>query len=164
MNEPGSTNNLIKIIMSKNFLSANDVLFYVIYSIDAPTSLHDVQRRMKDNFRGIKFPKGYKKRQTELCGPKNNFDYEEELGFYHVKNVAVVDLDGLNKLVYNTCLVYECETMGSLTVEFGHLPAKSFSVNDGSEYFENAYISAIIPDERVNEVVRLQTGKDFPKT
>ena len=147
--------------MNKSFLSANDVLFYIIYTCDAPTSLHDVQRRAKLNFNGVKFPKGYRKRQTELYGPKNPYnDYPEELGMYHVKNTAIVDLEGLNEFLYNSGLRYECETMGSMTIEYGIIPAKSFGSYD-YESSENAYISAILPKERVDEVIRLQTGKDF---
>lgn len=159
MEEPNPIKN--QVIMNKSFLSANDVLFYIIYTCDAPSGLHDVQRRAKFNFDGVKFPKGHKKRQTELYGPKNQWnDYPEEMGMYHVKNTAIVDLEGLNKFLYNSALRYECETMGSMTIEYGILPAKSFSCWDG-DASENAYISAIVPSERVDEVIRLQTGKDF---
>jgi hypothetical protein len=145
--------------MNKNYFSINDVLFYIIYTCDAPTSLHDVQRKARFNFDGVKFPKGYRKRQTELYGPKNEWnDYPEEMGMYHVKNVAVLDLNGLNKFLENSCLRYDCETMGSMT-EMGLLSAKSFSNFDRA--IENAYISAFIPDWRISEVIRLQTGKDF---
>ena len=147
--------------MDKRFITANDVLFYIIYSCDAPTSLHDVQRIAKRNFHGVKFPKGYKRSQTELYGPKNNFDFPEEMGMYHVKNVAIVDLAGLNKFLDNSCLRYECETLGSMTIEYGLLPAKSFSNCDGSEYFENAYISAIVSSERIDEAILAQTGHEF---
>lgn len=149
--------------MNKSFFSANDVLFYIIYTCDAPTSLHSVQRKAKSNFTGVKFPKGYRKRQTELYGPKNAYnDYPEEMGMYHVKNIAIVDLEGLNKFLYNSCLKYECETMGSMTMEYGIIPAKSFTYYDyNTDESENAYISAIVPNERVDEVIRLQTGKDF---
>ena len=45
--------------------------------------------------------------------------------------------------------------------EYGILPAKSFSDHDGYETYENAYISAFIPDERIDESIRLQTGHEF---
>ena len=161
LNEPGGTNQSNQFAMNEQFLTAKDVLFYIIYTCDAPTSLHDVQRTAKRNFDGVKFPKGYRKRQTELYGPKNAWnDYPEDMGMYHVKNTAIVDLDGLNKFLDNSCLKYDCETMGSLT-EYGILHAKSFTDHDGYETYENAYISAFIPDERIDESIRLQTGHEF---
>ncbi|MBU2249278.1 MAG: hypothetical protein KKD77_21200 [Gammaproteobacteria bacterium] len=68
---------------------------------------------------------------------------EPEYQAKHRKYVGYVNWDGLRSFLEDLCPSEVCDTMGALTLEYGLLPAVSFSDgNDG--YSRNAYISVII--------------------
>ena len=70
-------------------------------------------------------------------------DAEDEYVKYHRKYVGhmltFAEIKELAEYFYSTC-----QTMGSLTLEYGHLSSISWNVDDAAGYSLNAYISPIV--------------------
>lgn len=70
---------------------------------------------------------------------------DDDYGSCIVSKKWIVDnltLEAAAELIQDLGLMYDSETMGSLTYEYGWLPAKSYTCDDGTEYI-NAYVSMI---------------------
>ena len=66
----------------------------------------------------------------------------------------LLSVDELEELFRQTCMTYQGDTMGSLTTEYGWLPATSYAYYDQATYqptMQNtsAYVSVLIEDEDI---------------
>ena len=66
----------------------------------------------------------------------------------------LLSVDELEELFRHTCMTYQCDTMGSLTTEYGWLPATSYAYYDQATYqptLQNtsAYVSVLMEDEDI---------------
>lgn len=66
----------------------------------------------------------------------------------------LLSVDELEDLFRQTCMTYQCDTMGSLTTEYGWLPATSYAYYDQATYqptMQNtsAYVSVLFEDKDI---------------
>ena len=113
--------------------------FYIIYSFDCKDSV------------GYYYPrKSIMKKATitEVGKPDWVEDYDKDdentIGWKHRQLTAELSLDEFIEFMDDTCLSFKAETMGSLTLEYGWMPALSFGADDGVSYI-NCHVTPI-PD------------------
>ena len=117
--------------------------YYVIYSVDTNENacMSSHLSYLSEYFGKDKLI------QTE---DNSSYDYDYLEGAWengkHRKFAGLLSSKDLKGFLDDTGLCFEdCETMGSLTLEFGHIPAFSFR-GDNYDTIEGAYITPMIPN------------------
>lgn len=171
--------------MKKNpfAITFDDFVFYVIYThergYNLGTSKAVIQSRASSEL-DVETVPGHKFYQTEWRPITS--EEGQEYGTALVKYCGMVTFKGVKDLIWNNNLSQTYDTSGSLTIEYGHLPATSFSTEWVTEsYYNNysyddivrrlkgkcsemtyclqsqsqteCYISAMVLTERINEVI-----------
>lgn len=174
---------------NKAVITLQDFVFYVIYAKYGGYGYHTKKHLRKEicrDLKGVPSVKGhrfYMSEWTPLSGAMVD-------GMAEIKYCGVTTAVGVAQLVYNGCLYNAENTMGSLTVEFGHIPAVSLEdeyytppymvrtskdelkCNFKSNYYDgiyemqqchhsNAYVSPLVLDERIEEAVLAAYKKPY---
>ena len=114
--------------------------FYVIYSFDVPADTS--VKRYHPPFKSKYFPLT-ECNESEVFYAEHN-EYDDHNAGKHRKYAGILTRKQFDALVDAQDLHMEdIETMGSLTMEFGHLPAMSFN-GYGDCAYQNAYVTPFI--------------------
>jgi hypothetical protein len=121
--------------------------FYIIYSFDCKRNIS--VERFKPPFI----------RKWDLTEGDEQYEYDYLDGDYkngkHRKYTAELNKEQFKQFVDDCCLYMEdVETMGSLTIEYGHLPAFSFNGENEFAIWQKAYVTPfpehVDPNKQLN--------------
>jgi hypothetical protein len=116
--------------------------YYVIYSFDCATentkNAEDLSEKWKKIFEQTEDDDSY---DLAYLGDI----WAEEGNGFHRKYCGELTKEQLKEFIWDMGLYYDCETMGSLTLEYGHLPAFSMRAdNMFSDFIDCCYVSPLI--------------------
>ena len=132
-----------------NLLETVVFMFYVIYSFDWR---EETDPEPDCDINGVPVAFGGESRflpdkevldKLECTEDDDCADFEDMYP-HHRKYCGILTQEEFDKFIESTGLVAEdVETMGSLTLEFGHLPAISFNAGYDALGYVNAYVSPL---------------------
>lgn len=139
------------------------VKYVVLFSVINYITQFKAANKIKDITPNIINSKVKGKRVYKLSAKeKEELDYD--LTMYSHKYLTELNKEQLLELFNECCFRECCDTMGSITLEYGHLPAISFTYyNEGfGQYEYNAYISPLIliTDDEVNSNIELKDNRE----
>lgn len=112
------------------------------------------EQRNSERITNVGFSQHIKKLIKQKKAYPTDHEHEYYDGMHVVSRKVCIDsmsVQDLHDLIDDSCITYECETMGSLTLEYGWLNAKAFRYYD---YYSNqetqAYISILWEDSGFN--------------
>lgn len=123
-----------------------EIQFYVILTLDIVKDSNTTIKSCKPDL--VKYPK-FIVTETEV----------EEINYFskHRKYTGILTIEELASFVDNCYFDSTCQTMGALTIEYGMLPAISFSCDSNYDgYNINAYISPIFSPETEKKLSETQ--------
>lgn len=119
-------------------LTAQDIRFYVIYTLKKGYG-YMTNKDMKESC-SLKKPMIVK--GTKIVLTEDYKATESASGMREQKRCAQLTLKGLKDFLFDICFDGVCDTMGALTVEYGMLPAVSFSGYSDSSYIPTAVVKS----------------------
>lgn len=174
---------------NKAVITFDDFVFYVIYSRWGGYGCHtkkQLRKQVVQDLKDVPYVNGYRWGETDWV-PISGMMAD---GFAEIKYDGVTTADGVAKMVENNYLNYAENTMGCLSLKFGHLPAvclmdeittpyyqiltpeDELKRNFKSKYYERinelqniqhseAYVGPMVFDERIEEACKAAYGKPY---